>query len=100
MLIFAVFCSPTTGTISAATGSTIGNLRLANGTITDSSEGIVKSIVYALQKMGKEERDFERLRAYVGPSLKDTFQNNYCDKSCEHGIYSRKKNKCLCNSGF
>ena len=48
-----------------------------DGTITDSSEGIVKSIVYALQKMGKEERDFERLRAYVGPSLKETFQKNY-----------------------
>jgi len=48
-----------------------------DGTITDSSEGIVKSIVYALGKMGKEESDLERLKAYVGPSLKDTFQNNY-----------------------
>ena len=47
-----------------------------DGTITDSSEGIVKSIVYALGKMGKEESDLERLKAYVGPSLKDTFQNN------------------------
>tara|TARA_Y100000589_G_scaffold216828_1_gene204550 strand:- start:1774 stop:2436 length:663 start_codon:yes stop_codon:yes gene_type:complete len=75
-----------------------------DGTITDSSEGIVKSIVYALQKMGKEERDFERLRAYVGPSLKETFQKNYfpdegdCKKAiafyrdyyAEKGIYENK----------
>lgn len=48
-----------------------------DGTITDSSEGIINSIKYALNKMGKEERDMARLKSYVGPSLKDTFVNNY-----------------------
>ncbi|MBI35864.1 MAG: phosphoglycolate phosphatase [Flavobacteriales bacterium] len=48
-----------------------------DGTITDSSEGIINSILYALKKMGKEESDFSRLRSYVGPSLKTTFQNHY-----------------------
>lgn len=48
-----------------------------DGTITDSSSGIINSIQYALGKMGKEERDQDRLRSYVGPSLKDTFKNNY-----------------------
>ena len=48
-----------------------------DGTITDSSEGIVNSILYALGSMGKQEDDVDRLRSYIGPSLKDTFQNNY-----------------------
>lgn len=48
-----------------------------DGTVTDSSEGIVNSIKYSLQKMGKEESDMAKLKSYVGPSLKDTFMNNY-----------------------
>lgn len=48
-----------------------------DGTITNSSEGIINSIQYALNKMGKEEKDTERLRSYVGPSLKQTFLSNY-----------------------
>lgn len=59
-----------------------------DGTITDSSEGIVNSILYALEKMGKKEEDRDRLRSYVGPSLKDTFQKNYFpqDSDCQCAI--------------
>ena len=59
-----------------------------DGTITDSSEGIVNSILYALRKMGKEEEDINRLTSYVGPSLKDTFQNNYFpgEEECKKAI--------------
>lgn len=55
-----------------------------DGTVTDSSAGIVNSIQYALTKMGKEERDQDRLRSYVGPSLKDTFKNNYFPEGEEY----------------
>lgn len=48
-----------------------------DGTITDSSEGIIHSIQYALNEMGLREDDKERLRSYVGPSLKQTFLTNY-----------------------
>jgi phosphoglycolate phosphatase len=69
-----------------------------DGTITDSSKGIVNSIRYALEKMGRRENDTDRLRSYVGPSLKETFQNNYFpnDKDCRQAIifyreyYSKK----------
>ena len=44
-----------------------------DGTITDSSEGIIKSIQFALNKMGLNEDDKEKLKTYVGPSLKQTF---------------------------
>jgi phosphoglycolate phosphatase len=48
-----------------------------DGTITDSSEGIINSIQFALNKMGLHENDKEKLRSYVGPSLKQTFLSNY-----------------------
>lgn len=48
-----------------------------DGTITDSSEGIINSIQFALEKMGITESDKDRLRTYVGPSLKQTFLTNY-----------------------
>ncbi len=54
-----------------------------DGTITDSSEGIINSILYALRKMGKEEGDINRLTSFVGPSLKDTFQKNYFSREDE-----------------
>ncbi len=59
-----------------------------DGTITDSSEGIVNSILYALRSMGKQEDDVDRLRSYIGPSLKDTFQNNYfpAEEQCKKAI--------------
>lgn len=48
-----------------------------DGTITDSSEGIINSILFALGKMGKAETDKQKLRSFVGPSLKQTFLTNY-----------------------
>ena len=47
------------------------------GTLTDSSPGIINSILFALNKMGVQELDKKKLRAFVGPSLKSTFKNNY-----------------------
>lgn len=47
-----------------------------DGTITDSSEGITKSVAYALDNMGCEY-DFESLRRFIGPPLDESFRMFY-----------------------
>jgi len=44
-----------------------------DGTLTDPGEGIVKSILVALQELGLPEPSRERLRLCVGPPLQDSF---------------------------
>lgn len=44
-----------------------------DGTLTDSGEGIMKSMVYALSHFGIEEPSQEQLRTVVGPPLSDIF---------------------------
>ena len=44
-----------------------------DGTLTDSGEGIMRSVQYALEKMGKPESDLSKLRVFVGPPLKEQF---------------------------
>ena len=48
-----------------------------DGTLTDSGEGITKSVQYALSKFGIEEPDLENLRKFIGPPLIDSFENYY-----------------------
>ncbi len=48
-----------------------------DGTLTDSAEGIVNSVVYALKKKGIEEQDRAKLNAFVGPPLADSFMKYY-----------------------
>ncbi len=48
-----------------------------DGTLTDSAEGIVNSVLYALQQKGIEEHDREKLNAFVGPPLADSFMKYY-----------------------
>lgn len=44
-----------------------------DGTLTESGEGITKSVQYALAKLGKPEEDLEKLKVFVGPPLKEQF---------------------------
>lgn len=44
-----------------------------DGTITDSSEGITKSVQYALEKMGVTESNQDILKRYIGPPLNESF---------------------------
>ena len=44
-----------------------------DGTLTDSSEGITKSVQYALDKMGITENDMAVLKRYIGPPLNESF---------------------------
>lgn len=51
-----------------------------DGTLTDSAEGIVKSVQYALAHFGIEEPDTEKLKCFVGPPLLEQFMQ-YCHMS-------------------
>ena len=48
-----------------------------DGTLTDSADGIVNSVIYSLKTFGIEETDRVALRAFVGPPLKDSFMERY-----------------------
>lgn len=48
-----------------------------DGTLTESAPGIVNSVAYALDKFGIEVQDKADLLCFVGPPLKDSFQNYY-----------------------
>lgn len=48
-----------------------------DGTLTDSGEGITKSVQYALAKFGIDEPDLNNLKKFVGPPLIDSFMNYY-----------------------
>ncbi len=48
-----------------------------DGTLTESGEGIVKSVQYALASLGIEESDTDKLRAFIGPPLTDSFMRYY-----------------------
>ena len=48
-----------------------------DGTITDSSDGITKSVQHALKKLGIEENDQAMLRRFIGPPLDESFEKFY-----------------------
>jgi phosphoglycolate phosphatase len=48
-----------------------------DGTITDPQVGITKSILYALSKMGIEEKNPARLVEFIGPPLPESFNKFY-----------------------
>lgn len=48
-----------------------------DGTITDSGEGITKSVQYALKYFGILVDDLNELNKFIGPPLKDSFKKFY-----------------------
>lgn len=48
-----------------------------DGTLVDSSEGITKSVQYALKHFGIEEPDLDKLRVFIGPPLAPSFMKYY-----------------------
>ncbi len=48
-----------------------------DGTITDTGEGILKSVCYALEAFGIREEKEEKLRRFVGPPLSWSFETYY-----------------------
>ena len=65
-----------------------------DGTLTESGEGIMKSVQYALEKLGIIEENPEKLLQYVGPPLKDSFMefHGLSEEQAEQGIgYYRER---------
>lgn len=48
-----------------------------DGTISNPKEGITKSVQYALQKLGREEPDLDKLERFIGPPLHESFPTYY-----------------------
>lgn len=49
-----------------------------DGTLTDPSVGITRSILFALEKMGLIEEHPARLLSFIGPPLLESFRKHYC----------------------
>lgn len=48
-----------------------------DGTISDPKEGITKSVQYALQKLGINEPNLDKLEPFIGPPLQQSFAEQY-----------------------
>jgi phosphoglycolate phosphatase len=48
-----------------------------DGTLTDSREGIINSVLYALEKLGIKERDHKALEDFIGPPLLESLRKRY-----------------------
>jgi len=48
-----------------------------DGTLTDSSIGIINSVIYSLKKYGIEVNDRNELYKFIGPSLRESFEKFY-----------------------
>lgn len=64
-----------------------------DGTITDSGEGITKSVQYALKTFGISVDNLEDLNKFIGPPLKDSFKKyyNFDDEKAEIGLTRYRK---------
>ncbi len=64
-----------------------------DGTLTDSSPGIINSIIYALKKYNIAVDDTSELRKFLGPPLHESFKEFYGfddDKAMEATLYYRE----------
>ncbi|MEI5993391.1 HAD family hydrolase [Candidatus Enterococcus mansonii] len=75
-----------------------------DGTVTDSAEGIINSVSYALEKMNIQVPERTQLYSFIGPPLNDSFKqfyqlndasakqavNYYRDYYQEKGMYENK----------
>ncbi len=64
-----------------------------DGTLTDSREGIINSVVYALKKFDIEVENLDSLIPFIGPPLLDSFQKYYHfspEKAAEALVYYRE----------
>lgn len=60
-----------------------------DGTLTDSGPGIIHSVLYALERMGRPETDVEKIRrTFIGPPLTVSFSSLYgfTPEQCQQAI--------------
>ncbi|MBJ8069397.1 phosphoglycolate phosphatase [Bacillus mycoides] len=48
-----------------------------DGTLTDPKEGIINSVLYALEKIGIEEVNISELDSFIGPPIQQSFVDRY-----------------------
>ncbi|MBE7148661.1 HAD family hydrolase [Bacillus mycoides] len=48
-----------------------------DGTLTDPKEGIINSVLYALEKIGIEEVNIRELDSFIGPPIQQSFVDRY-----------------------
>lgn len=58
-----------------------------DGTLTDSSEGIIKSVLYTYEKMQLDPPEESVLHTFIGPPLSDSF--------VKHGVPEKDKDKAV-----
>ena len=82
-----------------------------DGTVTDSQEGIINCMKYALKNMGIDEQNYDNLKRFIGPPLIDGFMKYYNlteieakraigfyrEKYTAEGIFQNKLEKSNCN---
>ena len=56
-----------------------------DGTLTDSQEGVLECVRYAIEAMGRPLPEGQDLLKFIGPPLQDSFMR-YCGFSCEGRI--------------
>lgn len=61
-----------------------------DGTLLDSQEGITKSVQYALEKFGIYVEDRRELTRFIGPPLKESFENFYQVDGWQGILYYRE----------
>ena len=67
-----------------------------DGTLTDSGEGVMKSVRYALDRMGFPDEPESALRRFIGPPLHKSFMDFY---GFSEERRSRPWKRCACATG-
>ena len=64
-----------------------------DGTLIDSSEGIIKSVKYALKHFGIVEDDNEKLGLFIGPPLRPSFMKYYgfTEEEAEEAVFQYRE---------
>jgi phosphoglycolate phosphatase len=57
-----------------------------DGTLTDPYDGIVRSVNYALERLGRPMPDERFLRSVIGPPLRDSFVNLLGEEFADEGV--------------
>ena len=66
-----------------------------DGTLTESGEGIINCVAYALEKLGKKEEHPEKLQCFVGPPLKEQFMKyaGLSEEEAEQAVVYYRENQ-------
>ena len=71
-----------------------------DGTVSDPKAGITGSVQYALRALGIEEPDLDRLELFIGPPLRDSFQEYYKLNEEQTEFAVKKYRERFCAKGF